>query len=218
MNIACFMFGFKNITREEIEGKRVLEVGSRNVNGSLRVLIEEYKPREYVGVDIIEGPGVDVLCDASGLISKFGAETFDAVICTEMIEHVRDWKQVIHNLKMVCKKKGIIVITTRSPGFLYHGWPYDFWRYDLEDLKIIFRDFTLERLESDPQQGVLLKCVKPQDFCEIDPGDHALYSIVVHRKVFQISEQDLRSGPFKRKIFIQRVKEFIIKQIQSIFP
>jgi SAM-dependent methyltransferase len=218
MNITCFMFGFRNIKREEIECKRVLEVGSRDVNGSLRPLIEEYKPREYVGADIIAGPGVDVLCDAGGLVSKFGVEAFDAVICTELLEHVLDWKSVIHNLKMVCKKGGIVLITTRSPGFIYHGWPYDFWRYELEDLKYIFRDFSLERLEPDPQQGVLLKCVKPQNFFEIDPGDYALYSIVAHRKVVDLSDREQRSGRFKRMVFKQRLKEFLIKQIVSIFP
>jgi len=104
MNTAVFLFGLRNIRKEDVEGKRVIEVGSFDVNGSLRPIIEAYSPGEYTGVDIMAGPGVDILCDAAHLIEKFGPESFDAVISTEMIEHVRDWKTAIHNLKGVCKK------------------------------------------------------------------------------------------------------------------
>ena len=38
--------------------KRVLDVGSLNVNGTNRVL---FKKCEYVGIDVIEGKGVDVV-------------------------------------------------------------------------------------------------------------------------------------------------------------
>ena len=51
-----------NLKGEEIENKLILEVGSYNVNGSLRLLIESYCPLEYIGVDIEKGPGVDILC------------------------------------------------------------------------------------------------------------------------------------------------------------
>jgi hypothetical protein len=52
-NIAVIEFFIDNIKPEEFKGKRVLEVGSKYVNGSVRPLIENFcSPREYVGVDI----------------------------------------------------------------------------------------------------------------------------------------------------------------------
>jgi hypothetical protein len=49
-------FFIDNIKIEEFKGKRVLEVGSRYVNGSVRPLIEHFcSPKEYVGVDIEAG-------------------------------------------------------------------------------------------------------------------------------------------------------------------
>jgi hypothetical protein len=42
-----------------IEGARVLEMGSYNVNGSVRDMFA--LAGRYVGVDLVEGPGVDLV-------------------------------------------------------------------------------------------------------------------------------------------------------------
>jgi hypothetical protein len=49
-------FFIENVEREEFKDKRVLEVGSKYVNGSVRLLIERScSPKEYVSVDIEPG-------------------------------------------------------------------------------------------------------------------------------------------------------------------
>src|SRR5438034_7641881 len=45
-NAACILFGFRSISASEVAGKRVLEIGSADRNGSLRPIIESYRPRE----------------------------------------------------------------------------------------------------------------------------------------------------------------------------
>jgi ubiquinone/menaquinone biosynthesis C-methylase UbiE len=116
MNIAVLEFFIENAQKEELENKRILEVGSKYVNGSVRPLIEKFfKPREYIGVDIEEGKFVDIICDAENLIDYFGKETFDVVVATELLEHVKDWRKVINNMKEVLKQN--VYITTRSEGF-----------------------------------------------------------------------------------------------------
>jgi SAM-dependent methyltransferase len=130
-NVACIYFALENLTPEEVEGRTVLEVGSRDVTGSFRKLIERWHPRSYVGVDIEKGQGVDVICAAEKLVQKFGQDKFDIVVSTEMIEHVLDWRAVISNVKQVTRPGGIILVTTRSRGFPYHGYPNDFWRYEV---------------------------------------------------------------------------------------
>jgi hypothetical protein len=55
-NVAVIEFFIESVEREEFEGKRVLEVGSKYINGSVRPLIERFcSPKEYVGVDIEPG-------------------------------------------------------------------------------------------------------------------------------------------------------------------
>jgi SAM-dependent methyltransferase len=102
-------FFINNINCDEFQDKTVLEVGSKYVNGSVRPLIELFcKPKQYVGVDIEHGKYVDLVLPAERLIDYFGSESFDAVITTEMLEHVYDWRTVLNNIKAVLKRGGYI--------------------------------------------------------------------------------------------------------------
>jgi len=120
---ACVDFVKQWIRPEEVRARDIIEVGSRDVNGSVRPHIESLSPRGYVGVDIVEGPRVDRLCDVQDLVSVFGAESFDVVVATELLEHVEDWRGDIGNLKTVMRPGGSIFVTTRSVGFPKHDWP-----------------------------------------------------------------------------------------------
>ena len=176
---SCLAFGVINLKSEDITGKSVIEVGSYNINGSLREPMVRLNPSKYVGVDITEGPCVDQVCKAEDVLSTFGAESFDTVISTEMMEHVENWKNVVHNLKGVCKKGGVILITTRSVGFPKHECPSDFWRYSLEDMKAIFSDCEILKLENDRPRlpGVFIKVRKPLDFKENDLSGYSVYGM-----------------------------------------
>ncbi|MFA4981324.1 MAG: methyltransferase domain-containing protein [Candidatus Omnitrophota bacterium] len=186
----CIIFGFKNLRKEEAEGRRILEIGSLDVNGSLRSLVESMHPAEYIGVDVKKGPGVDVICPAEDIIDKFGKESFDVVLSTELIEHVFDWKKVISNIKNICRPGGVILVTTRSYGFPYHEFPYDLWRYELNDFEHIFSDYGVEKLESDDcEPGVHLKAIKPGNFHEKDLTGYKLYSMVLNKRVGAIDDK-----------------------------
>jgi SAM-dependent methyltransferase len=214
----CILFAALNIARKEIYGKKVTEVGSMDVNGSLRPLLESFKPKQYLGIDVIEGRGVDVVCNAEDLMRNFQKQSFDVLISTEMLEHVRNWKLVISNFKNVVKSGGKIVITTRSYGFPYHGYPYDFWRYELEDIKKIFSDCVIERLERDPEKGVFAKIVKPENFIENDLSDYELYSMIVKKRVSCLSEKEFQV--FLRRWERNRRLRLIRKRLKMVvlFP
>ena len=148
-NLTGIAFGEATLTPDLVAGRTVLEVGALDVNGSLRPHVESLGPARYVGVDIAPGPRVDEVVDASDLIDHFGTGSFDLVITTEMLEHIRDWRVVVHNLKGVLAPGGHLVVTTRSIGFPYHGFPHDFWRYEPTDMQAIFADLEIQSLERD---------------------------------------------------------------------
>jgi len=109
MQISVLEFFIENAKSDEFEEKRVIEVGSKYVNGSVRPMIEKFlNPKEYVGVDIEKGKFVDVILDAEKLVDYFGKESFDVVISTELLEHVTNWRSIINNMKEILKKNGYI--------------------------------------------------------------------------------------------------------------
>jgi SAM-dependent methyltransferase len=153
-NESCLQFGRRVLQARHCSDMRVLEVGAMNVNGSLRSRIEAFLPCEYIGVDLEPGRGVDMVCRVEELMDRFGRGSFDLVICTELLEHVPDWRLAISNLKGVLKRGGHLLVTTRSRGFPRHCFPDDYWRYEVEDLRFIFADFGDEVIERDPDRGV----------------------------------------------------------------
>ncbi len=158
---SCVEFVHNNLNKELIESKCVLEVGSRDVNGSVRDYIESLSPSEYIGCDIEAGGGVDEICDVENLVDKYGNNSFDVVISTEMLEHVEDWKSAINNMKDVLKVGGIIIITTRSPGFEKHENPNDYWRFTKRDMEKIFEDYLIIECEDDKQApGIFIHAIK----------------------------------------------------------
>ena len=184
MNISVLEFFIENLKIEEFENKKTLEVGSKYVNGSVRSIIEKFfKLKKYVGTDIEEGKFVDIICNAENLIDCFDKNSFDVVISTELLEHVKDWRKVINNMKDVLKPNGYIYITTRSKGFPFHAFPYDFWRYEIEDMKKIFADFNIIKLQNDPEaKGIFLKAQKPINYNLINLEKIKLYSMILGKR------------------------------------
>jgi SAM-dependent methyltransferase len=219
-SVNCLMFVAKNLVKQEVERKRVLEVGSFDVNGSVRPIIQLLGPDEYIGVDMEMGPGVDRICLAENLIHEFGRERFDLVVATELLEHVRDWQTVISNIKKVCSPGGIVLATTRSYGYPYHAVPQDYWRYEPDDMRKIFSDCEILALQEDPSPstpGVFIKLRKPQAFVENVLLDCQLYSIVVNRRVKTVTDSDLHSLHFRHLLLRLRLTNFAHMVVNSVF-
>jgi SAM-dependent methyltransferase len=118
----------------DFSGSRVLEVGSYDVNGSVRSIVERGEPALYVGIDQEDGPGVDRVLNIADMVKVFGCDAFDYVISTEVLEHAPRWADCIAAMVEVLKPGGTLIITTRSVGFPYHPYPVDVWRYSVEGI------------------------------------------------------------------------------------
>lgn len=177
-NIACLEFVQRFLQADEITGKRVIESGGRDVNGSARHMIMEFHPESYLSTDIVPGVGVDQICNAVDLVNTFGEKSFDVLVSTEVLEHVEHWRNVISNYKRVLKPGGVLFITTRSAGFGYHSYNGDFWRYEVADMEAIFKDFEIIACGPDPSEpGVFIKARRPKRFKERDLSKYELAAI-----------------------------------------
>jgi SAM-dependent methyltransferase len=203
------MTWFENLAKnnpEQFNNKTIIEVGSKDFNGSVRPFVTNFaKPASYVGVDMSKGKNVDMIVPAEKLVDKFGENAFDVVISTEMIEHVFDWKIVIDNLKKILKPNGTLFITTRSFGFQYHGYPFDFWRYESDDMKHIFGDFEIQYLHYDAEAcGVLLKAKKPTAW-QPSELNYKLYSMAIgKRSLFPVQISFTRKTLVLLQLFLQK--------------
>lgn len=199
----------------DVRGKRVIEVGSLDVNGSVRPDVEALAPAAYIGVDIRPGPGVDVICDAGDLVARFGEHAFDVVISTELLEHVRDWRGIISNLKRVAKPPGLLIVSTRSYGVDFHRRPFDFWRYEKEDFEAIFADVVIEDLKLDPSDpGIFLKARKPDPFTERDLSGLCLYSILRRRRQRDVGELDIARFQTRYRL-VRLLKDLLPKRYRA---
>ena len=102
----CFSDGFAN--------KKVLEIGSLNINGSVR---QFFTNCEYLGVDIGEGKDVDLVCNGHEL--PFPNLSFDTVISCECLEHDVYWDKTFQ--KMCELSKDLVVMTCATTGRPEHG-------------------------------------------------------------------------------------------------
>jgi SAM-dependent methyltransferase len=94
----------------------VLELGSFNYNGSVR----QFFPNSiYTGVDVIEGPDVDLIYDGKNF--NFNDNSFDLCISCECFEHNPYWKENFINLIKFTKPNGFILITCATLGRPEHG-------------------------------------------------------------------------------------------------
>ena len=92
---------------------RVLEVGSLNINGSVR---DFFSNCSYVGIDIAPGKDVDVVCQGQEYAAADGS--FDQVISCEAMEHNPHWKETFDNMVRICRPGACFndLCDNRSPG------------------------------------------------------------------------------------------------------
>jgi len=124
---------------ERVEARRlrdasaILEVGSLDVNGSVRELFRGF----YTGVDIREGPGVDYIGSGHDLPSLFRGDKFDVVVCTEVLEHDPAFWLTLAGIRAVLRPGGSLLLTTRGNGFGEHREPTDLWRFMPDSLEVL---------------------------------------------------------------------------------
>ncbi len=111
-----FVQHIKSFFPEHFEGQRVLEVGSLDINGSVRPF---FKNCEYIGLDVAEGKGVDVVCQ--GQDYEGPDSSFDVVISCEAMEHNPYWKETIDNMIRLTRPGGLVVISCATLGRQEHG-------------------------------------------------------------------------------------------------
>lgn len=132
-------------------GSRILDAGageSRN-----RAMITH---QTYIAVDAACGDpawnygDLDVIADLEQ--TPFGTDSFDLVICTQVLEHVREPQQVLKELLRVNKSGGALCLSAPQ-GWGVHQPPFDFFRYTHFGLKYLLENAGYEVISIVPSCG-----------------------------------------------------------------
>ncbi len=124
MHEEAFAWVHDHATAEQVS---VLDIGGRNINGSVRDLFPNADP--YVALDIADGPAVDIVANAAEWTPD---RTYDLIVCTEVFEHTPEWPAILRTAAAACRVGGRIILTMAGPGRSPHGasgGPWNFGEY-----------------------------------------------------------------------------------------
>lgn len=111
-----YLIKVKETFPDNFKNCNVLEVGSLDINGTIRILFDNCK---YTGLDVGPGPCVDVVC--SGHEYDAPDNSFDTVVSSECFEHNPYWLETFKNMHRMCKQGGLVVFTCATDGRPEHG-------------------------------------------------------------------------------------------------
>lgn len=117
------------------DAPNVLDVGSLDVNGTYRPLVEG-RGWAYTGLDLVAGKNVDVVA-AEPYRYPFVDSSFDIVISGSTAEHVAMPWLWIPELARLLRPGGMLAVITHH-RFALHRYPQDYWRFMPDGLELLF--------------------------------------------------------------------------------
>lgn len=111
-----FIDKIKRRSPKYFSNKSVLEIGSLNINGTVRDFFENC---EYIGLDVAEGNGVDFVCEGQNYDAP--DNSYDVVCSAECFEHNPYWLETFENMIRLCKPGGFVFFTCATEGRPEHG-------------------------------------------------------------------------------------------------
>jgi SAM-dependent methyltransferase len=103
----------------------VADIGAQNVNGSLKDVFPENAT--YIGVDFVQGKGVDIIIDDPYKL-PFEDNSLDAIVSSSCFEHSEFFWLLFNEIMRVLKPTGLFYLNAPSNG-LFHRYPVDCWRF-----------------------------------------------------------------------------------------
>lgn len=133
----------KQMLQDFFIGKKVLDVGSGDINGNNRFLFENC---EYDGNDVILANNVTIVSKTKDL--PFANNTFDTIISTECFEHDSEYKESFVKIYNMLKPDGLFCFTCASTNRAEHGTrrsnPYDSYGTigNIQDMVDYYKNLT----------------------------------------------------------------------------
>ena len=106
-------------------GLKIVDIGTQDINGTLRTVAPQNNT--YVGVDFVEGKGVDLIL-TDPYVLPFESSSIDVIVSSSCYEHTDFFWLSFNEALRVLKPAGLLYINAPSNG-PYHRYPVDCWRF-----------------------------------------------------------------------------------------
>jgi SAM-dependent methyltransferase len=124
---------------------RILDVGSQDVNGSYRPIFA-VPAWTYEGLDVSEGPNVDIVVRSPYDWRPIRDASYDVVVSGQALEHVEFFWITLLEIARVLRPDGLCCLVAPSAG-PEHRYPVDCWRYYPDGFRAAARWARLEPVE-----------------------------------------------------------------------
>lgn len=124
-NMAYFVA--KYLTKFLEDELYVIDVGSKNVNGTYKKLFNNDK-WHYTGIDLEAGDNVDIVLANPYDWRSIKSEFYDVVVSGQTFEHIEYFWLTMKEIDRCLKTGGLCCIIAPSEG-PEHGHPHDCWRF-----------------------------------------------------------------------------------------
>lgn len=126
------------------EGALVLDAGAGNKIYARKFSRQTYESADFEQVDKKYGAETTYVCDLRQI--PVPNSHYDAIVCTQVMEHLPEPLAVLQEFHRILKPGGII-FWSAPLWFEEHEQPYDFYRYTQFGMKYLFAASHLEILE-----------------------------------------------------------------------
>lgn len=130
------------------EGKKILDVGAGNSPYK-----KYFNKIDYFAQDVKQNKNIDYINDLNNGLDAIDNASFDYILCTQVIEHLKEPPKVFQEFYRILKPGGKVFLTT---NFIYqiHMAPNDFYRFTKFGLQYLGESngFVVEHLK--PQGGI----------------------------------------------------------------
>ena len=115
---------------------RVLDVGAKQAPYR-----RYFQHATFQTVDLRPEVNPDFVADVQELTRVVPRDSYDLVICTEVLEHVEDPRLAVEEIRRILKPNGTLLAST--PFIVpYHPDPTDYWRLTFESWRSVLRDWS----------------------------------------------------------------------------
>lgn len=138
------IYPFLDAQLEQIErGARVLSIGAGGEIGDRMAAAGQRCGLDMVQLDIDPDRNPNLVAD----ICEWRSDTpFDAIICSEVLEHLWAPHQAVANMWASLRAGGRLILTAPFV-FPIHSAPHDYFRYTRHGLEVLLRDFSQVSIE-----------------------------------------------------------------------